>query len=373
MNNYYELLELHMDASESEIREKIKTELSKWRKRVNAPDPQRQRLASERMELLQEAEETLLNPENRTQYDLHLQQSMAPQQEYRAAIEEVDNPTQLSLADQLIGEANNLINQNNIADAIVYAKRATEADGNHPYAWSILARAHFLWGEVQDALYEIKRAISILPNEPHFYYVLYHCQMNRNDINYSEKMNLATEAINKALNIAPNDPDYITEAARLALETKQLDYGIDLLKQLEKNQGLNPDSRNILAELYYYKGLNLTHRVDYNNGETLYYFTNKEASVRGKDFFVEASKYVTNQNLRQEIQKWIGVANNALKLKNNYKILALFLLIIPMFLISLESFNIIGILISAGAGYLAWKKGRVPQYQLNQKYINTLR
>ncbi|MFD1850965.1 hypothetical protein [Oceanobacillus bengalensis] len=366
MDNYYDLLELNVDASESEIKEKIKAELSKWRKRVNAPDPQRQRIALERMELLQKAEEILLDPANKEEYNRALQQSI------NQADHEENINQQLSLADQLIGEAHQLIEQNNIADAIVLAKKATETDGNHPYTWSSLARAHFLWGEIQDATYEIKRAISLLPNEPHFYYVLYRCHMERQDLQFHEKLNLAEEAISKALNIAPDNPDYIIETASIARQRGQIDHGINLLKQLEGRHGLAPNAQNILAELYYDKGLSMTQKVNYNNGESLYYFIDKQATLQGKDHFIEASKYVHDNHLRQEIQKWIGLANSALKTKNNFKVLALFIIIIPIFLSALEDFNVIMMLFMAGAGYLAWKKGRVPQYELNRKYINTL-
>lgn len=375
MENYYALLELNIEASQSEIKEKIKSELSRWRKRVNAPDPQRQREASERMELLQKAEEILLDSVKRKEYDIALQQSFQ-QQTFEQQVQGFggqSNEQQPSLAEQLIDEANNLIERNNIADAIVAAKRATEADGNNPYGWSILARAHILWGEINDAIYEINRAISLLPNDPHFYYVLYHCQMERKDMPFEQKLNEAEIALNKALSIDAGNPDYLMEAAFIASKRGQTDYGIKILKEVEAKHGLHQNAQNLLAELYYDKGISLTQRVDYNDGNSLYYFTSQQAAQQAKDYFTKASYYVQNQNFRREVQKWIGVANDAFKVRNNYKILALYLLIVPLFLQALGNFNLIMMLFLAGAGYLVWKKGRVPQYELNRKYINTLR
>lgn len=368
MINYYELLEVDYDASEQEIKEKIKSELSKWRKRVNAPDPKRQREASERMEMLQDAEDILLNRIKKNEYDAALNEFFQQATESNHGTEyQQDNE-----GEDLISEANRLIDQNDIANAIVAARRATEVNGNNAYAWSTLARAHYLWGDINDALYEVNRAIGLLPNEPFFYYIEYFCHMNRKDMNFGDKLNLAEKAIDKALHIDPNNPDYIVEYALIAKERGLFNKGIDLLKDLEKKQGLNENAQDLLSQLYYDKGLSMTHRVDYNNGESLYYFTEKENAEQGRNYFNEALRYVQDNKFKQEVNKWINVADNALQYKNQYKILALFLIIVPIFLASLADGNFIMILIMAGAGYLVWKKGRVPQYKLNKSYIQSL-
>src|SRR5690606_30208091 len=72
----------------------------------------------------------------------------------------------------LIKEAWRLLIAGNIADAMYVATKATQAQGNNPEAWAILAQAKFKWGETEDAIYEYKRAIQLKPNEASYYFDL---------------------------------------------------------------------------------------------------------------------------------------------------------------------------------------------------------
>lgn len=378
MNNYYEILDLDIYTTEQEINERIKAELSRWRKRVNAPDPKRQREASERMELLQEAEEVLLDASRRGEYDAALLELLNQQDQQAAAQHntyEQATYTQTHAANdvnRILEEVDRLIAQNNYADAIIAARKATELDGSNAYAWWKLALAQYYWGNINDAIYEINRAINIQPNESVFYYNAYIFHLDRSDIGFVDRLNLAEEAIEKARVLNPEDPDYIVGAANIAQMRGHTDKGIQLLTGLETRHGLPPNSRNILAQLYYDKGIEHTQLVNYPDGNRLHYFTDKDKTIRAKEYFEEAMRYVQDQHLRQDINKWINLADSAFKYKNNYKILAFLLILGPMFLLGLQGFELFTMLISGGLGYLVWKKGRVPQYELNRKYIKSL-
>ncbi|KRG16970.1 J domain-containing protein [Lederbergia galactosidilytica] len=375
MKNFYEILELDRNASEQEIAEKIKTELSKWRKRVNAPDPKKQREASERMELLQAAEGILLNPANRNQYDHELfdTSDQKAAQDYSEPYQQ--EYYQNSVEDEveyLLAETDRLMNQQNYADAIIAARKATELNGNNAYAWGKLALAHYYWGDLQDAIYEINRAINIQPNESGFYYNAYIFHINRTDIDFDACVNLAAEAIEKARKLLPGDPDYIIGSANIAKFRGHTQRGIQLLEELQGRQSLSPHGKEILAQLYCDKGISYTVPVDYTNGDRLHYFTDKDKTLQAKETLTQALNYAQDRETRERINYWTNIANNALVYKYNFKILAFLLIIVPMLLIGLKNFDLITVLISGGLGYLVWKKGRVPQYELNRKYIKSL-
>ncbi|GAB4074619.1 hypothetical protein GCM10028778_21220 [Barrientosiimonas marina] len=375
MEDYYDLLGLNGDASDEAIDEAINSGLKKWRKRVNAPDPQKQREASEKMEALQEAREILLDPVKREEYDHQLREAYEQQGDDTIPneVDPHDESTSMDPADELIQEATALINQDNYADAIVVATKATEVNGNHPYAWEALAKAHFFWKEYGDALYEIKRAINLLPNEDFFYYIAFLCQYNRQDLKKSEKLNLAEEFLEKALHIKPDNPTYMEESASIAQERGKINKAINILKKVEKNHGLSDSARGDLGTLYYNRGLSQAQKVNFGRGRSDYYFTDRDSTLKGKDDFSEASKYVQNNSFKDAVNHRISQANDALSFKNRYKILALFILIVPLFFNALVSFNFIMIVFMAAAGYFTWKYGRVPKYELNRKYINSLR
>src|SRR5699024_997940 len=61
-----------MDASANEIQERVIAEINKWRKRVNEPNPQKQREASEIMDDIEEVQDNLLDENRRVAYDADL-------------------------------------------------------------------------------------------------------------------------------------------------------------------------------------------------------------------------------------------------------------------------------------------------------------
>lgn len=378
MINYYELLNVPFDATAEEISEKIKSEYSRWRKRVNAPDPARQREAEERMEILHEAEKVLLNEASRAQYDRELsdyyaqqEQAQAQAQQSSAAEQSHSNQTREEV-DRYITEADRFIHNQDYTNAIVAARRATELEGNNDLAWATLARARYHWGEIMEALYEVNRAIEIAPNKAYYYYLEYLCHLKREDIHRNDKIRLALKSLQKSLDIDPDDPDYQMEYANMMLEMDRYQEGINILTRLNERNQLTPFGKAVLSELYYSQGINCAVRVNYPNSNAQYYFVDKESTEQGLAYFQQALQFVQNENFEGEVRKWIGIAQKTLEseLQIKFLLITIFTGFITFFF--LMGGSVFGTIITGAITYLLWTKTNVPRYKLNEDYINSL-
>jgi DnaJ-class molecular chaperone len=159
MENYYKILNVQPTAKDTELKEAIHTALRRWSNRTNAPQMDRRQEAERMVKLLEEAETILLNPAKRTEYDRNLKNApLSVPHENRGAVDSATN---------LIDEGRRLLAEGNIGDALYAATKATEREGGNPEAWALLGRARFRFGDVEDAIYEYKRAIKLKPAVQH--------------------------------------------------------------------------------------------------------------------------------------------------------------------------------------------------------------
>lgn len=376
--NYYELLEIAYDATKEEISQKVKSEYSRWRKRVNAPDPARQREAEEIMELLHEAESVLLDDEKRAQYDRELsdyyarQEQAQAQAEQSSAVEQSYGNQTRAEVERYLSEAEQFIDNQDFTNAIVTARRATELDGQNPTAWVLLARARYHWGEISDALYEINRAIEIEPNNAYYYYLEHLCHLKRKDLNNEDKLRLALQSIQKSMNVEPNHSGYKIDYAYIMLHMNRYREGINILTDLHSRNELNTFGKGVLSELYYKEGINLAVRVNYTQGNPQYFFVDRESAEQGLNNFERAFEFVQNEEFATEIRKWIGIANETLQ--NKIQIKNLFITIALGFVtfLFLTGGSVLGTIIMGGLTYLSWTRTSVPRYKLNEEYIKSL-
>jgi tetratricopeptide (TPR) repeat protein len=163
MLDYYKLLSISRQASTDEIKEKIDKELRIWLNRTNSPQINRKREAERMVSHLKEAESLLLDEEKRADYD----GSLGAGSSAGMVTAEADVIEQ---GVTLIDKGWQLLSEGNVADALHIATKATEKDGGNSESWALLAQAKFRWGEYEDAIYEYKRAINLVPNNPQYYY-----------------------------------------------------------------------------------------------------------------------------------------------------------------------------------------------------------
>ncbi len=235
MVNYYKILDIGQNAQEDEIEVALKEKKRLWTQRQNAPRPEQQQQASDNLRLVPEIEEILLNEQKRKEYDNNLQNS--PKDESQVDASKIK-------ADDLVKEGWKLFYDNEIADTLMVATRATELQGDNPDAWALLGCARAEWGEIEDAIYEYKRAIKLRPNDATFYYEL-------GGIYEDEKQwQNAMNQYEKATQINPEKTVYRAAMGSVYIKVEMYDDGIELLKQCVKEEPDNESYKHLLVIAY---------------------------------------------------------------------------------------------------------------------------
>lgn len=234
MTNYYELLGLNQDASEDEIRTKLKDRKRVWTQRQNAPKPEQQQEASNNLRMVPDIEANLLDPQKRSTYD----------QQLRTAPKESQVDTNKIDADNLIQEGFRLISVGNIPDALMVATKATEIQGDNPDAWALLGYAHSQWGETEKAIYEYGRAIDKRPNDASFYFDLGGIYEG------VEKWQDAMKQYQRAAKIDPSATVYRAAMGSVYIKNEIYDEGIELLEQCIQEKPDNEGYKYLLALAY---------------------------------------------------------------------------------------------------------------------------
>ena len=163
MVDYYKILDVAITAKEEEIKGAIKDKRRLWMQKTNAPQLERRQEAEVKVKQIDEAEKILLNSTQRSTYDQKLKTTATKD-------ERTINENELKGSENLVEQGWKLLINDEIADAIYVATKATEKQGDNPEAWALLAQAKYRWGEIEDALYEYKKAIKLKPNEPDYYF-----------------------------------------------------------------------------------------------------------------------------------------------------------------------------------------------------------
>jgi len=244
MENYYERFGIPRDADEGEIRKRIHQELRKWSNRTNAPQMERRQEAERMVQLLEEAEEILLDPDKRAAYDRQL--AAASRLQTSARREQASTASRtgtgtVTPVETIISRGTELLEQNRVADTIVLARQATEQDPHNPDAWALLAHAKKEWGEPEQAVEAFRRAIELKPNDGRYYYGLGQTL---------EQLNRWEEAVTQYRRASKTDPDnhqYRVALGMALIRTEQFDEGLALLEQCVQAESDNPAYQESLA------------------------------------------------------------------------------------------------------------------------------
>jgi len=236
MVNYYAQLKVSPTASEEEIKKAINRELRVWSNRTNAPQMERRQEAEKMVKQLEEAERILLNAAQRKEYDLQLK--TAPTEE-----RQVDEAVLRDTAD-LVQEGWRLLIQGNIPDALFVATKATEKDASNPEAWALLGQAKYRWGDLEDAIYEYKRAVNLRPNEASYYFDL-GCVYES-----AERWNDALLQFQRASQIDPATTMYRASIGILFIKNEKYKEGIDILERCVNEDPNNETFKWYLAIAY---------------------------------------------------------------------------------------------------------------------------
>jgi len=373
MINYYDLLDISENATAEEIDAKIKSEINRWRKRTNAPSPERQREANERMEYLRQAQEILLDPTKRRAYDEELRgssQESIPNREEQRTTGNDGNDQQVR---ELYDRYNFYLDEENYGEAIEIAKQLTRLQPNNPYAWHDLAYANYQWDNYADARYEINHTLSLKQNEAYFFQTAHNIYFNSPDISEQESLQKAKEYIQKAIALDPENPAYQANLASVYYDEGYYNDAINILEPTLSKGNITDYGREILSRSYIRKVENeCSVPVSYNNGSLRYYFTDPGNISTANEYLEKARSLAQLQRTEDRIHELSNAANRALKYQNNYKYLILLAIAALWFISALDGLKLFQILISGGIGYFAWTKFRVPVYKLNADYVRSL-
>jgi tetratricopeptide (TPR) repeat protein len=237
--DYYKLLNVSRNASDDEINTALAKALRTWTLRTNHPQLEVRQDAERKIKSLEEAQVVLLEKTKRSEYDRKL------------VVSDASGTEESSLDDANLGDKTRLVEEGwkaltdgNVADALFLATKATESDGRNPEAWALLAEAKFRWGDIQDAIYEYKRAIALKPNQASYYFDLGAV------FEAHEDWENAVQQYGRAAKIDPKTVMY--RAAIGAVRIKQGDdkEGIEILEQCVKEEPENPSYHWFLAVGY---------------------------------------------------------------------------------------------------------------------------
>lgn len=185
--DYFAALGIPRGASVEEISRRVKQELRTWQKRTSNPDLARRQEAEQKVQLLSQAKDVLLDEARRAAYLRELERrprqpdpepepapTPAPRAEpvprHRQRVPESPQPRQQPAPEppqekiDWVGQAFEYLAKRDHRSAVYAAREARERDPRSAAAWSALARANLGLGNADDALFEIQRAIELAPN-----------------------------------------------------------------------------------------------------------------------------------------------------------------------------------------------------------------
>ncbi|GCA89459.1 MAG: DnaJ domain-containing protein [Microcystis sp. M54BS1] len=288
MKDYYKLLDIQKEASEQEIEQAIRKQTRRWLGQQNHPDQQRRQEAERVMKELEEAKTILLDPINRQKYDRDL--ANQPIETHQ-----VDENDLSQNADELIKEARELIAIGAIPEAIVVGERATQIAPNSADAWSVAARAKYLWGETRDADYEFKKAIKLRPNHAPFYFdyglVL---ESSADSQKYKAVANSPDEALMKALEqyeraySIDKQTTYLAAQGGIYINTPQYAKGIEIYERCVSLEPNEEEFKRVLAIAY----VQVCHRNwTYVAKDNVYYATEIE-QINETKLYIEKARNI---------------------------------------------------------------------------------
>ncbi len=224
MAELYDLLGLPQQASRDDIRTAITAQRRTWRRRTSSAQIEIRQEAERRMQQLDEAERTLLDEQQRREYDSYLDFALSAPEPQTQAPEDAEDKWVVRALEQL--------GRDQHGAAVFTARRAVEEDPENSYAWSILAEASAKSGDLPAAVDAIERALRLEPEDPRL-----HLQRGAilSESGDSEK---ALHAYRAAASLDPTRPEYHASVVEHLAEHGDADHAIT---EAERAYQTHPD------------------------------------------------------------------------------------------------------------------------------------
>jgi len=384
--NYYMILGVPPNASTEDIQDAHKREERIWKKRAaTSSDANVKDEALRRLTLLKEALDTLSNAQRRFTYGRQLEVS-------QNAPSSSPVPNEVS-PHNLIEQAKDYLAEANYFAAARVAREATIKLSDLAESWFILSRAKAGLRELNDAVYEAKRAIELYPANSKYYFNL--------GMIY-EELGLWKEALvmyEQASQREPSESLYQLATGGVYIQTNQPTEAVSIIKHVYSTL---PDDETVC---YYYAQALITQAeaVPRDKSEEGYAITNAEEILQMRNCLNRASAI---KHLDQETKKTIRDMEAHLNLMESrtfhiplgawtiaeissgdggcYPIVVMILAMAALFgaplivlmwgFSSLTSGSVLGglflILCGVGLGYIWYRNVWVPKWKVNARLRN---
>lgn len=342
MINYYQELRIDPGLRGDQLNDELRKLQRKWVSRTNAPDLNRRQEAERKVALIEEAKNILLDEAKRAAYDQQLQSAAAAQETIEQPAFDINQNQYVQSAAEYIQQAWELINEGRYADAIVVARTATEIEGNNADAWAVLGYADYSWGNVQDAVYEYKKAINLQPNNSVLYTDLGNIYLD------NDMLDLAEDCAVRAMSIDPTNDYNKVLMGNVASAKNDYDTAIQIFSELIQVEPNNESFKQVLASNYYIKGLSYC----YQDEDGYYYNIDEQATINMIDCMKKGRQYINDPEFDEKI-RW-----GEKQLKKQFDRDKWPVFIIPFIMLLQGGFTaFLGIALTAGLGYLLMRPG----------------
>lgn len=231
--DYYALLGIPRKASAADVRAAYKREVRIWRKRAAASSEDSVKdEAVRRLALLAEALSTLSDAQRRAAYN---------RQPISAPVEPPASPVPAEMSSRdWIEQAEGYLAVANYQAAARAAREATVNLGNSAQSWFVLSRANAGLQQLNDAVYEARRAIELAPTNSMYYFNL--------GAIYEElgRWDEALSTYEHASQLEPTEPLYQLAIGGVWLQNGQLAKAMPIIERVYSS---SPDDE---AACYYY-------------------------------------------------------------------------------------------------------------------------
>ncbi len=216
LDNYYQILDIEFGADEATIEAAIKASRKRWRQMQGSPDKERARLAEQRMEQLEAASGTLLEPSARAAYDAALNSQLS-------APPVAASPT----ATTDWGErAKQYYNDGDLRNALTAAKKGTDVDSENNLTWLYYVLAATDLKLLDDADFASAELVNRVPD-------LHTSHDLRGSVLDSMKRYREAEiSYRRAASLEPNNAYYLGRAAWAVLDQGRTDEAIAEAKEI---------------------------------------------------------------------------------------------------------------------------------------------
>jgi tetratricopeptide (TPR) repeat protein len=246
VTNFYQLLEISLDASEAQIHEQIKKKYQHWHfQQQNGTSSQRRHEATVNIEAIPQIQQTLLNPHNRAAYDRQLRAASGPQQ--RMPHQAADAPERASASSSAVSQkieaAGRLLDAGKVADALSAAEEAVRMAPANADAHALHGECLLRWGDGDSAIAAFSSAINI-SKQAVYYYQRGLCYVAKSDWSRAEL------DFQRAITIGGEHTEFRAALGAALLGQDKLDEGIGLLEAALSKEPGREDFKSFLASGY---------------------------------------------------------------------------------------------------------------------------